>query len=70
MSGDANIPTGISKRLKRRNDPSTRERAVLTRIYGDESNWLGVPTRSSGIRRKEARQAVRKSTRGDTPVPP
>jgi hypothetical protein len=33
--------------------PTTKERAMLTRIYGDESNWLGVATSAPKIRRTQ-----------------
>ena len=39
--------------------PTPKERATLTRIYGDESNWLGVATMDSKKRRTEKLKARR-----------
>jgi|WetSurSiteA1Bulk_404760.scaffolds.fasta_scaffold13001_6 hypothetical protein len=33
--------------------PTPKERGTLTRIYGDESNWLGVATSAPKIRRTQ-----------------
>jgi hypothetical protein len=41
------------KLTKSHRDPTTRERATLTRIYGSEENWNGVATSESKKRRAE-----------------
>lgn len=42
--------------MKGRNarSPTAKERAALARIYGDESNWMGVATATTKIRRAQA----------------
>jgi hypothetical protein len=46
--------------MSKHREPTTRERATLTRIYGDEKNWNGVATAAPKIRRAKVLGSRRK----------